>query len=66
MNAGEVLSYNMAQRSALPSCRSDGHIVGGLFTWRSEHRTSLVRICLAIGQGSQIQTGYYIGKGMDR
>ena len=63
MNAGEVLSYNMAQISITFFVVQMGTSSLAAFTYAQNIARLSFAFALAIGQGSQIQTGYYIGKG---
>ncbi|MBW3694262.1 MATE family efflux transporter [Vibrio sp. T187] len=63
MNAGEVLSYNMAQISIMFFVVQMGTASLAAFTYAQNIGRLSFAFALAIGQGSQIQTGYYIGKG---
>lgn len=63
MNAGEVLSYNMAQITIMFFVVQMGTASLAAFTYAQNIARLSFAFALAIGQGSQIQTGYYIGKG---
>ncbi|MEC7942260.1 MAG: MATE family efflux transporter [Pseudomonadota bacterium] len=63
INAGEVLSYNMAQISITFFVVQMGTSSLAAFTYAQNIARLSFAFALAIGQGSQIQTGYYIGKG---
>ncbi|MEZ8275476.1 MATE family efflux transporter [Vibrio cyclitrophicus] len=63
MNAGEVLSYNMAQITITFFIVQMGTSSLAAFTYAQNIARLSFAFALAIGQGSQIQTGYYIGKG---
>ena len=56
MNAGEVLSYNMAQICIV-------YFVVQMGTYAQNIARFSFAFALAVGQAAQIQTGYYIGKG---
>ncbi|EKO3478563.1 MATE family efflux transporter [Vibrio fluvialis] len=63
MNAGEVLSYNMAQIAIVYFVVQMGTASLTAFTYAQNIARFSFAFALAIGQATQIQTGYYIGKG---
>ena len=63
MNAGEVLSYNMAQIAIVYFVVQMGTASLAAFTYAQNIARFSFAFALAIGQATQIQTGYYIGKG---
>ncbi|MGR5211000.1 MATE family efflux transporter [Vibrio rotiferianus] len=63
MNAGEVLSYNMAQICIVYFVVQMGTSSLAALTYAQNIARFSFAFALAIGQASQIQTGYYIGKG---
>ncbi len=63
MNAGEVLSYNMAQICIVYFVVQMGTSSLAAFTYAQNIARFSFAFALAIGQAAQIQTGYYIGKG---
>ncbi|HAS6935187.1 TPA: MATE family efflux transporter [Vibrio vulnificus] len=63
MNAGEVLSYNMAQITIVYFVVQMGTSSLAAFTYAQNIARFSFAFALAIGQATQIQTGYYIGKG---
>ncbi len=63
MNAGEVLSYNIAQISIVYFVVQMGTASLAAFTYAQNIARFSFAFALAIGQAAQIQTGYYIGKG---
>ncbi|MDS1838137.1 MATE family efflux transporter [Vibrio vulnificus] len=63
MNAGEVLSYNMAQITIVYFVVQMGTSSLAAFTYSQNIARFSFAFALAIGQATQIQTGYYIGKG---
>ncbi|CAM2933668.1 MATE family efflux transporter [Vibrio mytili] len=63
MNAGEVLSYNLAQICIVYFVVQMGTASLAAFTYAQNIARFSFAFALAIGQAAQIQTGYYIGKG---
>lgn len=63
MNAGEVLSYNMAQICITFFIVQMGTASLAAFTYAQNIARLSFAFALALGQGSQIQAGYYIGRG---
>ena len=63
MNAGEVLSYNMAQIAIVYFVVQMGTASLAAFTYAQNIARFSFAFALAIGQATQIQTGYYIGNG---
>ncbi|MCK6262472.1 MATE family efflux transporter [Vibrio sp. ZSDE26] len=63
MNAGEVLSYNMAQMAIVYFIVQMGTSSLAAFTYAQNIARLAFAFSLALGQATQIQTGYYIGKG---
>lgn len=63
MNAGEVLSYNMAQICIVYFVVQMGTSSLAAFTYAQNIARFSFAFALAIGQAAQIQTSYYIGKG---
>tara|TARA_Y100001956_G_scaffold82949_1_gene107177 strand:- start:8076 stop:9419 length:1344 start_codon:yes stop_codon:yes gene_type:complete len=63
MNAGEVLSYNMAQICITFFIVQMGTASLAAFTYAQNIARISFAFALALGQGSQIQAGYYIGRG---
>ncbi|TOD68201.1 MATE family efflux transporter [Vibrio parahaemolyticus] len=63
MNAGEVLSYNVAQICIVYFVVQMGTASLAAFTYAQNIARFSFAFALAIGQAAQIQTGYYIGKG---
>ncbi|MBR9873648.1 MAG: MATE family efflux transporter [Vibrionaceae bacterium] len=63
MNAGEVLSYNIAQICIVYFVVQMGTASLAAFTYAQNIARFSFAFALAIGQAAQIQTGYYIGKG---
>ncbi|OIQ25680.1 MATE family efflux transporter [uncultured Vibrio sp.] len=63
MNAGEVLSYNMAQMAIVYFVVQMGTSSLAAFTYAQNIARVAFAFSLALGQATQIQTGYYVGKG---
>ncbi|HBC3374024.1 TPA: MATE family efflux transporter [Vibrio parahaemolyticus] len=63
MNAGESLSYNMAQIAIVYFVVQMGTASLAAFTYALNIARFSFAFALAIGQATQIQAGYYIGKG---
>ncbi|CAE6920616.1 MATE family efflux transporter [Vibrio sp. B1FLJ16] len=63
MNAGESLSYNMAQIAIVYFVVQMGTASLAAFTYAMNIARFSFAFALAIGQATQIQAGYYIGKG---
>ncbi|MDF2155182.1 MATE family efflux transporter [Vibrio sp. CAU 1672] len=63
MNAGEVLSYNLAQICIVYFVVQMGTASLAAFTYAQNIARFSFAFALAIGQAAQIQTGYYVGKG---
>ncbi|WP_299140736.1 MATE family efflux transporter [uncultured Vibrio sp.] len=63
MNAGEVLSYNLAQICIVYFVVQMGTSSLAAYTYAQNIARFSFAFALAIGQAAQIQTGYYIGKG---
>ncbi len=63
MNAGEVLSYNIAQICIVYFVVQMGTASLAAFTYAQNIARFSFAFALAIGQAAQIQTGYYVGKG---
>ena len=63
MCSSDLLSYNMAQISITFFVVQMGTSSLAAFTYAQNIARLSFAFALAIGQGSQIQTGYYIGKG---
>ncbi|CAH0528028.1 putative FMN/FAD exporter YeeO [Allocatenococcus thiocycli] len=63
MNAGEVLSYNIAQICIVYFVVQMGTASLAAFTYAQNIARFSFAFALAIGQAAQIQTGYYIAKG---
>lgn len=63
MNAGESLSYNMAQIAIVYFVVQMGTSSLAAFTYAQNIARFSFAFALAIGQATQIQVGYYIGKG---
>jgi len=64
MNAGEMLSYNLAQLTIIYFIVQMGTASLAAFTYAQNIARISFAFALAIGQGSQIQTGYFIGRGL--
>ncbi|MGF1696806.1 MATE family efflux transporter [Vibrio lamellibrachiae] len=62
LNAGEVLSYNMAQITIMYFVISMGTASVAAYTYAQNIARIAFAFSLALGQATQIQTGYYIGK----
>lgn len=63
MNSGEVLSYNMAQIAIVFFIVQMGTASLTAFTYAQNIARVSFAFALSVGQASQIQTGYFIGKG---
>lgn len=63
MNAGEMLSYNMAQMTIVYFVVQMGTSSLAAFTYAQNIARLSFAFALAIGQAGQIQTSYFIGKG---
>lgn len=63
MNAGEILSYNLAQITIVYFVVQMGTASMAAFTYAQNIARFSFAFSLALGQASQIQTGYYLGKG---
>ncbi|NLS14051.1 MATE family efflux transporter [Vibrio sp. SM6] len=63
MNAGEMLSYNLAQIYIVYFIVQMGTSALAAFTYAQNIGRFSFAFALAIGQAAQIQTGYYIGRG---
>ncbi|MCF7352951.1 MATE family efflux transporter [Vibrio sp. CK2-1] len=63
MNAGEVLSYNLAQIAITYIVVRLGTHSLAAFTYTQNITRVAFAFSLALGQGAQIQTSYYVGKG---
>ena len=63
MNAGEVLSYNVAQITIMFFVVQMGTASLAAFTYAQNIARISFAFSLALGQASQIQVGYYVGKG---
>ncbi|MGL6260162.1 MATE family efflux transporter [Vibrio sp. WXL210] len=63
MNGGEVLSYNLAQICIVYFVVQMGTASLAAFTYAQNIARFSFAFALAVGQASQIQAGYYIGRG---
>ncbi|WP_338049741.1 MATE family efflux transporter [Psychromonas antarctica] len=63
MNAGEMLSYNLSQMVVIYFVVQMGTASLTAFTYAQNIARLSFAFALAIGQASQIQTSYFIGKG---
>lgn len=63
MNAGEVLSYNLAQMVIVYFIVQMGTASLTAFTYAQNIARISFSFALALGQASQIQTSYFVGKG---
>ncbi|WP_435237210.1 MATE family efflux transporter [Psychromonas sp. PT13] len=63
MNAGEILSYNMAQMTIVYFVVQMGTSSLAAFTYMQNITRVSFAFSLALGQAAQIQTSYFIGKG---
>lgn len=63
MNAGEVLSYNVAQMTIIYFVVKMGTASLAAFTYAQNIARISFTLALALGQAGQIQTSYFIGKG---
>lgn len=63
MNAGEALSYNVAQIVIIYFVVQMGTASLAAYTYAQNIARLSFAFALAVGQGSQIQTGYFIGRG---
>ncbi|EGU48911.1 Na+-driven multidrug efflux pump [Vibrio ichthyoenteri ATCC 700023] len=64
MNAGEVLAYNMAQITIIYFVVQMGTASLAAFTYAQNIARISFAFALALGQASQIQAGYFIGRGL--
>ncbi|WP_114766351.1 MATE family efflux transporter [Vibrio rhodolitus] len=64
MNAGEMLSYNLAQLTIIYFVVQMGTASLAAFTYAQNIARISFAFALAVGQGSQIQAGYFIGRGL--
>ncbi len=62
MNAGEVLSYNIAQTVIVYFVAQMGNTSLAAYTYAQNITRISFAFSLALGQASQIQTSYYVGK----
>ncbi len=62
MNAGEVLSYNIAQIAIVYFVAQMGNMSLAAYTYAQNITRLSFTFSLALGQASQIQTSYYVGK----
>ncbi len=63
MNAGEILSYNLAQICIVYFVVQMGTAALTAFTYAQNIGRFSFAFALSVGQAAQIQTGYYVGKG---
>jgi Na+-driven multidrug efflux pump len=63
MNAGEILSYNMAQMAIVYFVVQMGTASLAAYTYTQNITRLSFAFSLALGQAGQIQTSYFIGKG---
>lgn len=63
MNAGEILSYNLAQICITYFVVQMGTSSLAAFTYAQNIARFSFAFSLALGQAAQIQTGYYVGQG---
>ena len=63
MNAGEMLSYNIAQMAIVYFVVQMGTTSLAAYTYAQNITRVSFAFSLALGQASQIQTSYYVGKG---
>ena len=63
MNAGEVLAYNLAQLTIIYFVVQMGTASLAAYTYAQNIARVSFAFALAVGQGSQIQAGYFIGRG---
>ncbi|CAM3682923.1 Multidrug resistance protein NorM [Vibrio aerogenes CECT 7868] len=63
MNAGEILSYNLAQICITYFVVQMGTSSLAAFTYAQNISRFSFAFSLALGQAAQIQTGYYVGQG---
>lgn len=63
MNAGEILSYNMAQMTIVYFVVQMGTSSLAAYTYMQNITRLSFAFSLALGQAGQIQTSYFIGKG---
>ncbi|WP_434997001.1 MATE family efflux transporter [Vibrio scophthalmi] len=64
MNAGEVLAYNLAQITIIYFVVQMGTASLAAFTYAQNIARISFAFALALGQASQIQAGYFIGRGL--
>lgn len=62
LNAGEMLSYNMAQMTIIYFISQMGTIPLTAYTYGLNISRFIYCFAVALGQASQIQTGFYVGK----
>ncbi|MCH1929576.1 MATE family efflux transporter [Shewanella sp. A25] len=62
LNAGEMLSYNMAQMTIIYFISQMGTLSLTAYTYGLNISRFIYCFAVALGQASQIQTGYYVGK----
>ncbi|WP_233558126.1 MATE family efflux transporter [Alginatibacterium sediminis] len=62
LNAGEMLSYNLAQMTIIYFISQMGTASLTAYTYAQNIGRLTFTFSLALGQGTQIQTGYYVGK----
>ncbi|WP_241033838.1 MATE family efflux transporter [Vibrio maerlii] len=63
MNAGEILSYNLMQMTVVYFVVQMGTASLAAFTYAQNIARLSFAFALALGQASQIQTSYFVGKG---
>ncbi len=63
MNAGEILSYNVAQMTIMYFVVQMGTASLAAYTYAQNITRVSFAFSLALGQAGQIQTSYYVGKG---
>jgi len=63
LNAGEILSYNLSQMIVVYFVVQMGTASLTAFTYAQNISRIAFAFALALGQASQIQTSYYVGKG---
>ncbi|MFB2652757.1 MATE family efflux transporter [Shewanella seohaensis] len=62
LNAGEMLSYNVAQMTIIYFISQMGTLSLTAYTYGLNISRFIYCFAVALGQASQIQTGYYVGK----
>lgn len=62
LNAGEMLSYNLAQMTIIYFISQMGTLSLTAYTYGLNISRFIYCFAVALGQASQIQTGYYVGK----